>query len=544
MKFTSLLGVTVGAAAAVMAIVSCATSPSDKPQPTQAKTVADAQVPTWSADDRAFFLHGTMSTEFAPEPVLRAFIKIYPDLFPDPTLANLGIIPDQTFGWPVGFSKREVPHLAGLSSVGVNCASCHVAELRPLSGGEPVRVFGVTSHFDAEAFFGAVIVATFRTSDPKNMRAFLEAYLDERDPQPDEMKLKLRRVAFDTLWDAQASQITAAIAEDPTGSKGAGPGGLHAIQPASVRFDGTMFATGADLAALSKSMLRLFHNMRAALHVPDQPPEKAPPSSGPGRNDAFGLLSYILFNTPQPYSPVKYGVVWNLRNRRWVHWDGNTQSPLGRNVLASLGLGAPLIGNEGKFDFAMVNRQTEISEDIRAPRYPWAIDSALAKRGASHYQTLCASCHDTPEGDARLYAVDEIGTDPNRARGFTPEQASLFNHFLGTLESPGFAPPKEPGLRSTQKYWAASLAGVWARAPYLHNGSVRTMADLLTAPAQRPPTFQRGSHVYDADQMGYVSDGAYRFDTRTPGNSNAGHDYGSNLSAEQKRELIEYLKTL
>ena len=43
-------------------------------------------------------------------------------------------------------------------------------------------------------------------------------------------------------------------------------------------------------------MLKLFHNMRAALHVPDQPPEKAPPPSGPGRNDAFGLLSAGLFN--------------------------------------------------------------------------------------------------------------------------------------------------------------------------------------------------------------------------------------------------------
>jgi hypothetical protein len=82
----------------------------------------------------------------------------------------------------MGFSWRKVPHLAGLSAVGVNCASCHVADMAAAEGGAPVRVLGATSHFDAEAFFGAVIVATFRTADPSNMRRFLAAYLAESDP--------------------------------------------------------------------------------------------------------------------------------------------------------------------------------------------------------------------------------------------------------------------------------------------------------------------------------------------------------------------------
>ena len=51
---------------------------------------------------------------------------------------------------------------------------------------------------------------------------------------------------------------------------------------------------------------------------------------------SLGLLSAALFGAPQPYAPVKYGVVWNLEGRRWVHWDGNTQSPIGRNLLAAL----------------------------------------------------------------------------------------------------------------------------------------------------------------------------------------------------------------
>lgn len=75
-----------------------------------------AQVPKWSADDLAFFLHGSMSTEVVPEPVLRAFIQTYPDLFPRPDLANLGLIPDSEFGWPIGFSRKEVKHLGNLSA--------------------------------------------------------------------------------------------------------------------------------------------------------------------------------------------------------------------------------------------------------------------------------------------------------------------------------------------------------------------------------------------------------------------------------------------
>ena len=66
-------------------------------QPAKAK-IDSAQVPKWSADDLEFFLHGSMSTEVVPERVLRAFIKIYPDLFPASDLAYLGLIPDPQFG--------------------------------------------------------------------------------------------------------------------------------------------------------------------------------------------------------------------------------------------------------------------------------------------------------------------------------------------------------------------------------------------------------------------------------------------------------------
>src|SRR5262249_39691805 len=118
----------------LLCLISCSTQ-ERHPQPvtptaaTESTGTALAQVPTWSRSDLDFFLHGSMSTEVVPEVVLRAFISAYPDLFPKADLSNLGLIPDPSFGWPVGFSRLPVPHLGGLSSVGVNCAACHVAEV-------------------------------------------------------------------------------------------------------------------------------------------------------------------------------------------------------------------------------------------------------------------------------------------------------------------------------------------------------------------------------------------------------------------------------
>ena len=504
----------------------------------QPKPPEMAQVPTWSRDDLDFFLHGSMSTEFAPETVLRAFIRTYPDLFPTNDLSHLGLIPDPAFGWPVGFSRSKVPHLGGLPAVGINCASCHVTDTTPAHGGAPVRVLGGTSHFDAEAFFGSVIVATFRTADPANMKKFLAAHLAVTDPAGGEKAQE----AFASEWERQKEAIAAVLASDP--AKNPTPGALLEINAADLPLDSETLAKSPDLPKLARTTLALFHNMRAALHVPDQPPDKAPPASGPGRNDAFGILSLGLFGVPQPYAPVKFGLVWNLDQRHWVHWDGNTQSPLGRNILAALGLGAPLTGHHGGLEFALVKRHTDLTEKIRAPRYPFTMDEGAAQRGAAHFASRCASCHTGPEGDQRLHDPAAIGTDPNRAKAFTQAQADLFNNFFAELETPGYTPPAAPPIRGTGKYFSPTLAGVWARSPYLHNGSIRTLRELLTPPAARAKTFRRGSHAFDTAAMGYADEGPYLLDTTAAGSSNTGHDYGTDLSAGQKGDLIEYLKTL
>jgi hypothetical protein len=106
-------------------------------------------------------------------------------------------------------------------------------------------------------------------------------------------------------------------------------------------------------------------------------------------------------------------------------------------------------------------------------------------------------------------------------------------------------------------YVSPPLDGIWLRAPYLHNGSVPTLRDLLNPPNERPQTFHRGYDVFDPIKVGFKEPPArptgpngeltqpyFLFDTREKGNGNQGHTYGTQLSNEDKEKLLEYLKTL
>jgi hypothetical protein len=106
-------------------------------------------------------------------------------------------------------------------------------------------------------------------------------------------------------------------------------------------------------------------------------------------------------------------------------------------------------------------------------------------------------------------------------------------------------------FRKTNGYANQPLDGIWARAPYLHNGSVPTLRDLLEPPAMRPKTFYRGYDVLDQEKVGFVCTVAEeggrhfsRFDTSVKGNGNGGHEYGTDLAPADKNALIEFMKKL
>ena len=98
------------------------------------------------------------------------------------------------------------------------------------------------------------------------------------------------------------------------------------------------------------------------------------------------------------------------------------------------------------------------------------------------------------------------------------------------------------------------MNGIWATAPYLHNGSVRTLYDLLREPRDRPDSFWVGNHEFDPKDVGFVDGRSADFpygsqfnvtDFGGHGNSNEGHDYNNaGYTPAQRRALVEYMKTL
>ena len=96
-----------------------------------------------------------------------------------------------------------------------------------------------------------------------------------------------------------------------------------------------------------------------------------------------------------------------------------------------------------------------------------------------------------------------------------------------------------------RSYKARPLNGIWATAPYLHNGSVPNLRQLLEGPEDRLKEFKVGSREFDPVNVGQVTDeGPSTLDTTIEGNSNSGHDYGTTLTENEKWALVEYMKSL
>jgi hypothetical protein len=153
----------------------------------------------------------------------------------------------------------------------------------------------------------------------------------------------------------------------------------------------------------------------------------------------------------------------------------------------------------------------------------------------------------------KVTPIERIATDPFRLDSFTYDVAvSLGTPYAGE-------PYRFRHFRKTYGYANMPLDGLWLRAPYLHNGSVPTLRDLLEPTAKRPVRFFRGYDVFDPVKVGFRGDvgeenGRKFFDFEThspdgksiPGNGNYGHDgprYGTLLPAADKDAIVEFLKT-
>ncbi|MDP2316529.1 MAG: hypothetical protein Q8P41_26790 [Pseudomonadota bacterium] len=196
-------------------------------------------------------------------------------------------------------------------------------------------------------------------------------------------------------------------------------------------------------------------------------------------------------------------------------------------------------------------------ESIEAPEWPAAIDADLAAEGEDVFVSTCAQCHGT-YGDAWVYPnvvvpIDAVGTDPVLADEVHLWEAA----WDGVLADGVFGPGVDWGPQAG--YIAPPLDGIWASAPYFHNGAVPTLAAVLDS-TLRPDIWRRSSYDstdYDWVDVGWTyeelsvskadtpeAERKYVYDTSGWGYQNGGHTFGDALSAEKRTALVEYLKTL
>lgn len=192
---------------------------------------------------------------------------------------------------------------------------------------------------------------------------------------------------------------------------------------------------------------------------------------------------------------------------------------------------------------------------LEPPKYTGEIDAKKAEAGRIVFNSHCSECHGTYGDEAsypeRIIPIEEIKTDRARLDALSPEHRAVYGQSWFNQYG-----EKEGLIADPKGYAAPPLNGVWASAPYLHNGSVPTLWHLLH-PDQRPKIWRWTSKAYDHHRMGISVEALNAvpkglspidrrevFDTSRFGKSAAGHDFPAALDEEEKEDLLEYLKTL
>ncbi|WP_437962039.1 hypothetical protein WME76_21875 [Sorangium sp. So ce119] len=479
------------------------------------------------------FRYGATGTEFGggvPYWIFRVMPKIFEEEFKGGGYERFGFGDDDSTYYtsrPVGRglfladSTLHVPLLRtsfALKRVAINCSGCHRGEyLR--ADGEVAYVDGMPNH----------------TADLQGFKRFFSrAFLDER-------------MTGERLID----EINAALDEEEA-------------PPLTVREQLVYRVILAELKQRGRAAVSAWMDLRA--------------DNGPGRIDPFNAVKFEVLGAPDDgtAAQIDFPSLWNQRAevRPWHHVDGNTMSSMARNRGSAIGVGAVALSLH-KENVDAIGRWLE--RDLPAPEYPFtAPPPERVARGRALFVAHCASCHGLYDRQTRTVAqvtgsrymarVD-VGTDPERSKAFMKPAADALNAFgerRHLWEKDAFRPVKAAG-----EYLAGPLDGIWARAPYLHNGSVPTLGDLLKPPAPpgeldaeeaqafRPRQFYRGSRRFDEQNVGWLSTEPMEgeralFLYRTvdanedpiPGNSNAGHTYGTGLPPGDREALVDYLKTL
>jgi len=520
----------------------------------------------WSSDLRTRYYFDPQGSRLIP---YNWFVALeQPDnarLFIDPAhVEKLGYLaaapgtsnPD---GLPVGFVKGPVENPETGHWMGLTCAACHTNDM--VLAGQRVRIDGGPPLSDFETFM-------------KQLDAAVAATL-----------------ADDTKFERFAGRV-------------APKDGAEALHARVLDYHGTLSAL------LERN--RTPHSYGAGRLD----------AFGHILNAVAGAALQEPRNVRPPDAPVSYPFLWLTPKLEWVQWNGSAANPMGRNVGEVLGTFGTLelVATPDKMfsSSVIIDDLAEMEawlNTLKPPAWPEPIlgvlDPAKVEAGRALYERDCKGCHNLPP--YRMTAVKDniagkqfikvtvipykkVGTDPRMIENFGPRTAFtgplanvLFNgrgqvsaaEYLGNVVAATvgrqfkihqipkdkqlaysgyrYGPDGTPDLpKDILAYKAGPLAGMWATAPYLHNGSVPTLDDLLRAPADRPKVFYVGNRTFDPDHVGYKNREAdlteaerartFRYDTSIPGNSNAGHNYpnpGRVVYTDVDRlALIEFLKSL
>lgn len=467
--------------------------------------LSGSATPKYAADD-AHFMYASIGSE--PESGLPYWEwKALPRLFPAEFRGRddyraFGFLYDKDasgrqMDLPVGVSRRQV---SGVDLVWINCAACHTGTYRLTASAQPRIVPGMGSNnLDFYRF----------------VRFLLDAGADER-LSPDVMIPAMRKAGApigpldELVW-------------------------RYAVLP-RVR-EGLVQRRSRLLPLLA-----------------------AQPAWGPGRVDTFNPYKLLLQLPPGSRVPdaelvgtADFPTVFNQRPREGMHlhWDGNNTSLAERNLSAALGAGV----TPQTVDHASIDRSAAWLLSLKPPASPYRPNPDAVGRGRAIYMQACAACHGWQAANGYVFQgqhlgqvdpISDVGTDANRLNSYTQafRDWQVSTLFAGT-------PYHFTHFTKTNGYANVPLDALWLRAPYLHNGSVPTLADLLQPPEQRPKTFLRSSDVIDPAKGGFVAPpctpagggDAFCYDTSQRGNSNQGHIWGTTLPANQKADLLAYLLT-
>lgn len=268
---------------------------------------------------------------------------------------------------------------------------------------------------------------------------------------------------------------------------------------------------------------------------------------GPGRIDAD--TGDYPFAVPADFPP--YFTLGRRTHLNYIGTGGDLRTEVSFSIYSS-GAGAPN-PETAKVPFPTEARLQAFLAFFGTlePPTPPAQDAALVERGRAVFDAArCGACHhpdrleddgvvpvrpdgtEAVPGDDPAWPRGAIGTDPTHRAlidGAAAPDSGGTGSDTGYLDLLRFAADHALKIQITDGYRVNDLRGLWNTAPYLHNGSVPTLEDLLRPPAARPRTFLRG---------------AFTVDTAVPGNGNQGHAFGTELPAADKAALVAFLKSL